>query len=758
MAEKPSISIVLTFHNQRSIVESTLSSIFELRNLPFELIIIDDASTDGSADAITSLLEYYDHDQTYFFQHEETAGRGSCLNEALLQCTSPLLWCPASIEHIDGKRLKEVVMRAGDATQGCFVQQLQLPESENDWLSYIARQHWADDGSYIWDLTKLSRNRLFFNPYQQQHHCLELACRLFVTGSCTFAQVERYCTTFANAPVVPPSTNDKKEMIYTLLRYLDFHSNTRRHALMLLDEISKNEEEGAETGFENEQLAEALQMKQEGRLGSALELVEQVLQQNPGHPEAKKLKIQILERKRRFVEASELKHEMTARSETDHSPVPTNGADVSASLIVPTALYGKDMLEHCLISVSEHCDPKRMELIVIDNASLDDTHDYLEGLKEKGFFNCKVITNSKNRGFAASVNQGLEAASGEYACVIHNDIVLNSNIIDELAALMDENPRYAVIAPMSNKTLNPEQSLQNAGEYNNELVRTEYLDSFCMMVRTNTGLRMDEEYQLAFFEDIDYCFQARKEGYRVGIATGVSVEHHYGTTTFGLNLDTESEQYWKNVAYFNEKWGIEVFSEEDLKSRSRFDQLLAIDEMVNPLFPEESLKAYFHELFTDELKTEMMRSDHDPETLCRLTHLMMVMEERELMRRLEDRLEDIELPASLIYQLVRFYFNRNIYSRCHHYLEQLKAGQQSLQSELYKLQMLVGDKELGEAIPKLKELLEKAPSNPTLYKIAGDIHQFEGNQEEAKSFYTIAAQINPFEYSESGETEFKIKS
>lgn len=753
MAEKPSISIILTFRNERSAIESTLASVFELRTVPFELIIIDDGSTDGSADAITSLLEYYDHDQTYFFQHEQPVGRGSCLNEGLLQCNSSVIWCPTSLEHIDEKRLQEIVLRTQEATQGCFVQQLQLPETREDWLSYIARQKWADDGSYIWNLNALPEDQQFFNPYQQRYHCLELACRLFLTDSCTFAQVERYCTTSGKMPTIPPSGADKKELIYTLLRHLELHSQARKHALVLMNEIAKSEGKGEGRGFENEKLAEAFQMKQEGRLGSALEMVEEVLHQNPNHPEAKKLKIQILERKRRFVEASELKHEMTAGPEAT-----ADNSDITSSLIVPTALYGKDVLEHCLISVSEHCDPKTTELIVIDNASLDDTHDYLEGLEQKGFFNCKIITNNKNKGFAASVNQGLEAARGEYACVIHNDIVLNSNIVDELRSLMDENPRYAIIGPMANKTLNPDQSLRSADDYNDELVRTEYLDSFCMMIRTDTGLSMDESYQLAFFEDIDFCFSSRKEGHRVGIATQVSVEHHYGTTTFGLNLDTESEQYWKNVAYFNEKWGIEVFSEEDLKSRSRFDQLLAIDEMVNPLYPEDSLKAYFQELFTDELKTEMMRSEHDPETLCRLVHLMMVMEERELMRRLEDRLERVELPASLIYQLVRFYFHRNIYSRCHHYLDQLKAEQQSLQSELYKLQMMVGDKEFSEAIPKLKELLDKAPSNPTLYKVAGDIHQFEGNTEEAESFYTIAAQINPFEYSESGEAEFKIKS
>lgn len=754
MAEKPYISIILTFRNQRSVIESTLASVFELHNLPFELIIIDDGSTDGSGNAITSLLEYYDHDQSYFFQHEQPAGRGNCLNEALLQCNSSLIWCPSSLEHIDEKRLNEVITKTKGATQACFVQQLQLPESVDDWLSYVARQNWADDGSYIWDLKTLPENQQFFNPYQHRYHCLELACRLFLTDSCTFAQVERFCTLSSKTAKLPPSGTDKKELIYTLLRHLDLHAKTRRHALLLMDEISKSELEGEKSGFENEQLAEAFQMKQEGRLGSALELVEEVLKQSPNHPEAKKLKIQILERKRRFVEASELKHELTAQPKAG-----SREADIHTSLIVPTALYGKEVLEHCLISVSEHCNPKTTELIVIDNASLDDTHDYLEGLEEKGFFNSKIITNTKNMGFATSVNQGLEVATGEYACLIHNDVVLNSNIVEELKKLMDENPRYAVIGPMTNKTLNPDQSLHSAKDYNNEaLVRTEYLDSFCMMIRTDSGLRMDEDYQLAFFEDIDFCFKARKNGLHVGIATQVSVEHHYGTTTFGLNLDTESEQYWKNVAYFNEKWGIEVFSEEDLKSKSRFDQLLAIDEMVNPLFPEDSLKAYFQELFTDELKTEMMRSEHDPETLCQLVHLMMVMEERELMRRLEDRLERIELPASLIYQLVRFYFYRNIYSRCHHYLDQLKAEQQSLQSELYKLQMMVGDKEFAEAVPKLKGLLEKAPSNPTLYKVAGDIHQFEGNHEEAGSFYEIAAQINPFEYSETGEAEFKIKN
>src|SRR5699024_12068231 len=104
-------------------------------------------------------------------------------------------------------------------------------------------------------------------------------------------------------------------------------------------------------------------------------------------------------------------------------------------------------------------------------------------------------------------------------------------------------------------------------------------------------------------------------------------------------------------------------------------------ELANPLYPEEEIKREFERLFTDEMETEIFNTSHEPEVLCRLVHLFMVMDKREVMRRMEDRLEGIELPASLIYQLVRFYYSRNIYSRCIFYLDQLQPQEESLRSE-----------------------------------------------------------------------------
>jgi len=746
MPKKPLLSVSIVVQNQRDVIETTLTSLYELSSVSFELFLIDDGSTDGSDEVIQSLLDYYQHEQTFYFAHKNPAGRGNSLNEVLQQCNGQLFWAPETIREINESELTKRLEQLANSTNIALLQRHKLPASHSQWIEFIRQQRWPQDGSFIWNLAAINSANHFFNPYPERYHSLELAARL---GNipCFVSEEGWYRL---SSFIDPPEPNDhlRQELLLTILRKTDKLDESRKSILEKLHSLGK---ESFSQTFDNDLLNEAIQMMKDGRFNSALELIEGVLADSPDHPEARQLKIQILEKKRRFVEASELKHEISKsqkspKNKSSVSKSEMEPEDIRTSLIIPTTAHGKPALENCLLSVTEHCDTSGMELIVIDNASLDDTHDYLDELREKQFLNCRNITNKQNAGFAASINQGLKSAKGAFACILHNDVEFDHDVLGQLKDLMDAHPRYAIIGPTANKTLNPDQAAQNVQEDDADLLRAEYLDSFCMMIRTDADLRMDEEYELAFFEDIDLCFQARSQGYKVGIASHVGITHHFGTTTFSLDLDTESDQYWKNVAYFNDKWDIEVFSEEEFRSLSTFDQLLALDEIVNPLYPEEVVKKQFERLFTDELKTEILNTQHEPDILCKLVHLFMVMNEREVMRRLEDRLENIELPASLIYQLVRFYFGRNIYSRCTHYLNQLKPQNNSLRADLYRLAILIENKDLEQAIPMLRELMDRAPSNPMLYKLAGDIHKFNGNQEEAISFYDIAEQINPFEF------------
>lgn len=762
MPNKPLLSVAIIIHNQRDIVEPALTSLYDLATIPFELFLIDDGSTDGSVDAIESLLDFHQHEHTFYFPHSKPVGRGNSLNEAILQCNSPLFWAPETIQEIDEDFLARQLEQLASSDSAALVHHQGLPSDHRQWKNLILGEDWPIDGNFIWNLRALPTANHFFSPYLDRYHGTDLAARLGDISCLETSRPWYQSSDFVQTPDITAS--QRQELLMTLLRQTSFSTENHTEILEGLYSISTSEPQNIKEEFQNDLLNEALEMKKNGRFNSALELIEEVLEEQEDHAGAKQLKIEILEKKRRFVEASELKYEVSKsrgkknREETEEVTEPQQDEeDIELSLIIPTTSHGKAALEHCLLSISEHCETSGLELIVIDNASLDNTHDYLDELREKRFLNCRIITNKVNKGFAASVNQGLDKARGDYACILHNDVELDSDVLTQLKKLMDNHPEFAVIGPSTDKTLNPDQAERNVEDSAPPLIRAEYLDSFCMMLRMDSDLRMDEEYQLAFFEDIDLCFQARSKDYKVGIAPHISVAHHFGTTTFPLDLDTESEQYWKNVSYFNDKWDVEVFSEDELKSLSTFDQLLALDDLVNPLFPEEEIVEQFNKLFSDELKTEILKSEHEPETLCKLVHLLMVMEEREVMRQLEDRLENIELPASLIYQLVRFYFNRNIYSRCTHYLNRLKPQNDSLRADLYRLAINVENKNFDEAIPMLKQLMDHAPANPMLYKLAGDIHKFSGNDQEASSFYDLAEQINPFEFVNEQKDAFGFK-
>ncbi len=742
MLTKPRLSVILCFSGRQEVIEPTLNALYALEDLPFELFLIDDQATDSSREIIQSLLEFHRHEQTYYFEYEEYGGRGLRINEALSQCGTPIVWCPESVESVDGEKLVGALDKLEEEKLACLHTVSDLPTEITEWMNLAEKERWPGDGHFLWNFHQIDAGNRFFDPRARNYPGLNLAARL--QASHPFDRQEAFSE--RESPDVEPLTPTiRRELVATLMRRYDAGEDDREKLYELFEEYTKR---GVEyPGLEHDLLVEAKKLKESGRFSGAMELVEHVLKRDSDHSGAKKLKIELLEKRRRFVEASEIKHELEWRA--SESRREDAEGKTRTSVIIPTTAHGKSALEHCLLHLSNHCDHATTELIIIDNASLDDTHDYLEELKEKNFLNCKVVTNSRNTGFAASINQGLNRAGGEYACVMHNDVEINSPVIRRLEKHMEDNPDYGIIGPLADKTLNPDQS-EDASPGERGLVRTEYLDSFCMMMRTDLNVEMDETFELAFFEDIDLCFQIRELGYKVGIATDVNVTHYLGSTTFALDLDIDSRQYWKNIAYFNEKWDIDVYSEEELKSLSTFDQLLMLDELVNPVYPEPALQAWFIQLFTDELRTEILNTEHDPETLCKLVHLFMVMDERETMRALEDRLDDIEIPADLIYHLVRYYYEKNIYSRCLHYLDRLNPAKESFQSELYRLAIAVNEKELESAVPRLRDLLERAPSNPHLYKLAGEIYRFEGDTEEAESFYRIAAQLNPFLFSDEG--------
>ena len=63
------------------------------------------------------------------------------------------------------------------------------------------------------------------------------------------------------------------------------------------------------------------------------------------------------------------------------------------------------------------------EIIVIDNASTDESAKYLNFIQSK-YDNIKAVFNDKNIGFSAANNQAAKYARGKYLMILNSDVIV----------------------------------------------------------------------------------------------------------------------------------------------------------------------------------------------------------------------------------------------------------------------------------------------------------------------------------------------
>lgn len=85
-------------------------------------------------------------------------------------------------------------------------------------------------------------------------------------------------------------------------------------------------------------------------------------------------------------------------------------------------------LEQCILSVQKALEGIDSEIIVVDNASSDDS---CEMMKDK-FPNIKLIKNATNLGFPKGNNIGVAQAKGEYICILNPDTVVAEDTFSKI--------------------------------------------------------------------------------------------------------------------------------------------------------------------------------------------------------------------------------------------------------------------------------------------------------------------------------------
>jgi GT2 family glycosyltransferase len=229
--------------------------------------------------------------------------------------------------------------------------------------------------------------------------------------------------------------------------------------------------------------------------------------------------------------------------------------------IIIVSFNTKDILKQCLESL-----PSSAEIVVVDNGSTDDTGEMLKKAKDS-YPNLKLIFNQKNLGFAKAVNQGLKQAKGEYLLLLNSDILVKKGALAKLVDFVKKESQAGVVGGC---LLNPDGSPQGSCFYFPTLwrvIREFWLgkDDFSVMrkyfpsgkkpveveavigavfliprkVLSKVGF-LNERFFM-YFEDLDYCRQVRKAGFRVYYLPGVEFIHFHGQS--GKNIPQQTHRW-----------------------------------------------------------------------------------------------------------------------------------------------------------------------------------------------------------------------
>jgi GT2 family glycosyltransferase len=218
----------------------------------------------------------------------------------------------------------------------------------------------------------------------------------------------------------------------------------------------------------------------------------------------------------------------------------------------------------CLTSIYGETSGLDVDVVIVDNDSRDGTADDIR-LK---FPSARLIQNDQNLGFSRAVNQGLKVLNARYYLLLNPDAIILDRAIEKLIRFMDETPQAGICIP---KVLNSDGTLQyqcRRGEArpwevfsyflglarlfpndprftgyllnhldNDKISEVKAVSGSCMMIRREVVEQvgyLDERY-FAYQEDTDYCFHARRAGWKVYYAPVAQVTHYGGKGGSSVN-------------------------------------------------------------------------------------------------------------------------------------------------------------------------------------------------------------------------------
>lgn len=282
---------------------------------------------------------------------------------------------------------------------------------------------------------------------------------------------------------------------------------------------------------------------------------------------------------------------------------------------------GKHNLEILMNSFHDKQFYDNFEIICVDNASTDDSMEYLESWASE--FSIKIVRNQVNMSFSAANNLGVENASGEYLLFLNNDTEVTDGWLDELLIAMKkaDNPGAVgaklIYPQIPEGTVNDGKSfsIQHNGiafrdsirekayfiqpynmgngqadcDHGTALIERACVTAAVLMMKREAFDEIggyDERY-IYGYEDVDICLKLVKAGYKNYYCPTCLVYHY----EFGTQLKDVAKavriRRLHNMDVFKGKWQ-NYLSEKLLEDKLLNRHLFTEDKLVVGLVVTES--------------------------------------------------------------------------------------------------------------------------------------------------------------------------
>jgi len=191
-----------------------------------------------------------------------------------------------------------------------------------------------------------------------------------------------------------------------------------------------------------------------------------------------------------------------------------------------------------------------MDILVVDNGSIDDSLQVLSGLEEK-HKNVTIIRNPRNLGFAGGVNTGIKYALGkgyEAVALFNNDATADKNWLSELVEEFKQPSTVAVTGLLlheKGKTIDSTGDYystwgmpfpRSRGEKTSQAPDSSFVFSAtggATLYKTSLfkEIGLFDERFFAYYEDVDISFRAQLAGHKVYYTKNAVAYHKQGATS-----------------------------------------------------------------------------------------------------------------------------------------------------------------------------------------------------------------------------------